>query len=86
MAVDINQKYGNSIKASPLTCINNAKGNIYVSLEDNNPHEEENVSDTSLKKTRNSGFWAVAPAKYLFLCLEKIEKIVFTFHCFAFQG
>lgn len=63
MAIDINQKTGNSTKKLSTYMYNNAKGTIYTSLNGGNLHEDENVSDTSLKKIRNSCFWGVASAK-----------------------
>ncbi|MCO5947718.1 hypothetical protein [Mucilaginibacter flavidus] len=63
MAVDINQKTGNSTKKLITYLYNNAKGTIYTSLNGDNLHKDENVSDTSLKKIRNSCFWGVASAK-----------------------
>ena len=63
MMIDVNQKTENGQKKLTTYLYNNAKGEIYTTVDQKNFKNEQTVSDTSLKKIRISCFWGVASAK-----------------------
>lgn len=63
MMVDVNRKAENGTKKLTTYLYNNAKGEIYITFDEKNFKNEQTISETSLKKIRNSCFWGVASAK-----------------------
>ena len=63
MIIDVNQKAGKDPKKLATYLYNNAKGEIYSTTDQKSFKNEQAVSDTSLKKIRNSCFWGVASAR-----------------------
>ena len=63
MMINVNEKMENGQKKLITYLYNNAKGEIYTTIDQKNFKNEQTVSDTSLKKIRNACFWGVASAK-----------------------
>jgi hypothetical protein len=63
MEINVNQKTGGVMKTLTIYVYNNAEGKFYSLNKSKSFHSDENVSDASLKKIRNSCFWGVASNK-----------------------
>ena len=63
MEIDVNKKIDNSSKKVTSYLYNNEDAQFYLLNSQNKFDVDEKVSNTSLKKIRNSCFWGVASAK-----------------------
>ena len=63
MMIDVSQKMENGQKKLTTYLYNNAKGEIYTTIDQKDFKKEQTMSDTSLTKIRNACFWGVASAK-----------------------